>query len=293
MTWFAFATASALLSAAAALLQKKVLFRLTPLEFSFILSAVILLFSLFVPVTTDTFSVPAASMVILLLKSVLGGIAFLCVMHALQKNQISSALPLLGITPAAAALLSLPVLGESLRPWEWIGVGLMMAGSYTLELRPNQSLLRPFRHIASTRSYYYIYAAVALFAVSSVADRLLLSGYRIAPPVVLFYQHVVYCAIFGAQLLLRRRSLRAVFSGGKEYLVPIACIALITLAYRYTQLEATRLASVALVLAVKRTSILYATVAGGLLFKDERITIKTVAGILIVASGFIILREIG
>jgi drug/metabolite transporter (DMT)-like permease len=293
MTWFALATCSAVLSAAAALIQKKILFRLSALEFSFLVSAVILVFSLFVPFTADVLSVPATTLLILIGKSVLGGMAFLCVMMALQRNQISSALPLLGITPGAAALLSVLLLGESLRPWEWAGMGLMMAGTYALEVRPHQKLLQPLRNIVATKNYYYIYAAVALFAISSVADRMLLSGYKVPPAVVLFYQHIVYCTIFGLQLFFRKHSFATVLEKGKASFPLILTVALITIAYRFTQLEATKLAPVALVLAVKRTSILYATLVGGILYSDERISVKVIAGILIVASGFIILREIG
>jgi hypothetical protein len=53
MNWIALATISALLSAAAAVAQKRVLSRATALEFSFLVSLVVLAFSLFVPATTD------------------------------------------------------------------------------------------------------------------------------------------------------------------------------------------------------------------------------------------------
>ena len=49
MNWIAFATISALLSAAAAVSQKRILFRLPALEFSFLVSVAILALSMFVP----------------------------------------------------------------------------------------------------------------------------------------------------------------------------------------------------------------------------------------------------
>jgi uncharacterized membrane protein len=293
MIWFAFATCSALLSAASAVVQKKILFRLTALEFSFLVSAVILAFSLFIPFTVDVASIPASTMMILIGKSILGGMAFLLVMMSLEHNQISSALPLLGITPGVAALLALMLLGESLRPLEWAGIGLMMAGTYTLEIRPGQTITQPFKSIFTNRKFYFIYGAVGLFAVSSVADRMLVSGYRIDPLVVLFYQHIVYCTVFGLQLLLRKNSLATLFEKGRSQLYFILTAALLTVAYRFTQLEATKLAPVALVLAVKRTSILYATFFGGKLYSDDRLSVKLLAGLLIVVSGFIILRNVG
>jgi uncharacterized membrane protein len=293
MIWFALGTCSAVLSAASAIIQKKILFRLTALEFSFLVSAIILAVSLLVPFSVDVASIPSSALMILTGKSILGGMAFLLVMMSLQHNQISSALPLLGITPGVTALLALMLLGESLRPWEWVGIGLMMAGTYTLEIRPDQKIFQPFKVIFTNKNFYYIYGAVGLFAVSSVADRMLVSGYRIDPLVVLFYQHIVYCTLFGLQLLLRKYSFSTLLIKGKGQFSFMLAAALLTIGYRFTQLEATKLAPVALVLAVKRTSILYATFFGGKLFSDDRLREKLLGALLIVVSGFIILRNVG
>jgi uncharacterized membrane protein len=293
MIWFVLAICSALLSASSAVIQKKILFRLTALEFSFLVSAIILAVSLFVPFSVDVASIPSSALMILIGKSILGGMAFLLVMMSLEHNQISSALPLLGITPGVTALLSLMLLGESLRPWEWVGIGLMMAGAYTLEIRPRQRIIQPFKVIFINRNFYFIYGAVGLFAVSSVADRMLVSGYRIDPLVVLFYQHIVYCTLFGLQLLLRKYSFSTLLIKGKGQFSFMLAAALLTIGYRFTQLEATKLAPVALVLAVKRTSILYATFFGGKLFSEDRLREKLLGALLIVVSGFIILRNVG
>ena len=134
---------------------------------------------------------------------------------------------------------------------------------------------------------------MGLFAVSSVADRMLVSSYKTDPLVVLFYQHVVYCALFGFQLLLRKGSFSTLLEKGKGQFPLVVAVALLTVAYRFTQLQATKLAPVALVLAVKRTSILYATFFGGRMFSDDRLREKLLGALLIVISGFIILRNVG
>ena len=293
MIWFVFGTCSAVLSAASAIIQKKILFRLTALEFSFLVSAAILIVSLFVPLSVDVSSIPSSVLMILMAKSILGGTAFLLVMMSLEHNQISSALPMLGLTPGVTALFALVLLGESLQPAEWAGIGLMMAGTYTLEMRPGRNVFQPFASIFGNKNFYFIYGAVGLFAVSSVADRLLVSSYKVDPLVVLFYQHIVYCALFGIQLLLRRFSFSTLVRKGKGQLPFILIAALLTIGYRFTQLEATKLAPVALVLAVKRTSILYATFFGGRMFSDDRLSAKLLAGVMIVAAGFMILRNVG
>jgi drug/metabolite transporter (DMT)-like permease len=292
MNWFLLASCSAILSATAAIIQKKVLFRLNALEFSFLVSSVILIFSLFVPFSVDVTSISSTTLIILIGKSILGGFAFLLVMMSLEHNQISSALPLLGTTPAVTALLALPILGESLQHWEWLGIGLMVAGTYMLEKRPAQKILQPFKDVIFSSNHCYIFGAVGLFAISSIADKLLLSGYKTDPLIILFYQHLIYCLIFGSLIFIRRISFKDLIHNGQNQLPLILMIALLTIAYRFTQLGATRLAPVAMVLAVKRTSILYASFFGGKLFSDDRLPQKLIGGALIIASGFIILRNV-
>jgi uncharacterized membrane protein len=293
MFWFTLATCSALLSAAAAIIQKKVLFRVNALKFSFLLSVIILIFSLFIPFSTDVTSLTPSTLMIIVGKSILGGAAFLFVMMSLEHNPISTALPILGMTPAVTALAALLIIGESLHNWEWLGIGMMVAGTYVLEKRPAQKIFQPIKEIFYSKDHYYMYCALGLFAVSSVFDKLLVSGYKTDPLVVLFYQHIVYCAMFGSLLLIRKQSFQAAVQKGTSQLPFIITVAFLTVAYRLTQLEATKFAPVALVLAVKRTSILYASFWGGKIFSDERLVQKLIAGALIVGAGFIILRNVG
>ncbi len=293
MYWFIIATISAVLSAAAAILQKKVLFKITALEFSFLVSVIILIFSLFIPFSTNIMSIPTSTLIIILFKSLLGGMAFLLVMMSLEHNQISVALPILGLTPAVTAIAALIMIGETLTGIEWIGIIMMIAGTYTLESKPHQNIFQPFKDIMATKNHYYMYGALALFAISSVFDKILMSGYKTEPLVVLFYQHIIYCSMFVVFLLLRRQSIQLVVRKGITLMPIIIIIALLTVAYRFTQLEATKLAPIALVLAVKRTSILYASFFGGKLFADERLSRKLIGSALIVGAGFLILRNVG
>ena len=293
MLWFMLATCSALLSAGSAILQKKILFRLNALEFSFILSLTVVILTVWIPFQTNVVSIPISSLMIIIGKSILGAGAFILVMLSLQHNQISSALPLLGLTPAAAAILSYVILGEELHHTEWIGIGLMMVGAYVLETKPHHTVPDQAKTEHQSQKYYFIYGAVILFAVSSVYDRNLVGTLNVDPLAVLFYQHIVYTVLFFSAIMLRGAGIRSVLQLNSHLFALIVIVALLTMAYRYTQLEATMLAPVALVLAVKRTSSLYATFFGGKFFSESRIGVKLVGAMLIVAAGFLILRNAG
>jgi drug/metabolite transporter (DMT)-like permease len=292
VNWFIIASFSAVLSAAAAISQKKVLLQLNAFEFSFLSSGAIILFSLFVPFFYNVTPFHSSTLLIIVGKSILGGIAFLFVMMSLERNPISTALPVLGLTPAITALVSMVMIGEGLDGWEWLGIVLMMTGVYILEIRPAQHVLQPFKEILRSKSYYYLYAALGLFAMSSVYDKLLVGKYQTDPWVVLFYQHIIYFILFTTFLFFRKSPILKVVHSGKKHILLIILIALLTIAYRFTQLEATKLAPVALVLAVKRTSILYASFFGGKFFSDERLLQKIVGAACIVGAGFLILRNV-
>jgi drug/metabolite transporter (DMT)-like permease len=293
MVWFVLASSSAVLSAAAAIIQKKVLLRSHALEFSFVLSLFIMALSLYIPLSMDISGVPVWTLMFIFAKGIVGGLAFLCVMTALERDQISSVLPLLGLTPAVTALVSFLAAGEALKDWEWLGVGLVVAGTYLLERRPTGDGFVNRWSFRLTPSHYYIGAALVLFALSSTADKMLVSGYKTDPQVVLIYQHAAYCLTFGVLLWIRKVPMKVVIRKGRDQWPYLVAIAILTIGYRLTQLEATKDAPVALVLAVKRTSILYASVLGGKLFSEERLGVKLAGAVLIVASGFVILRNVG
>jgi drug/metabolite transporter (DMT)-like permease len=71
----------------------------------------------------------------------------------------------------------------------------------------------------------------------------------------------------------------------------ILLISILTIGYRYTQIVSISLASVALTLAVKRTSVLWATVIGGKIFKDTNLLKKTIAVLFILLGAILILRD--
>jgi drug/metabolite transporter (DMT)-like permease len=293
MLWFLLATISALLSATAAVLQKKSLMQTKALPFAFVLSFFIMLLSAAFLTGVDVLAVPPGVLALLLAKSLIGGAAFLCVMMSLEDGQISRVLPLLGLTPAVTAVLSFAVAGETMAGLEWLGLGVMMVGLYLLEWTPERGETWKERARSILTERRLILIALMLFAVSSVADRMLVSTHKTDPRLVLVYQHVVFCLLFGMMLITRKVPVSDVVRQARTQLPLFLVIAVITIAYRYAQLEATRLAPVALVLAVKRTSIFYASLFGGRLFADDRLRVRLVGAALIVAAGFIILRNVG
>ncbi len=290
MTWFYLALISAVFSALAAISEKKVLFRLDALDFSFFVSIITLIFS--IPFFFDaplslSLSTP---LIILFIKAILSALAFLCVMLAIKNLDLSEALPLLALSPGLVAILGILLIQDTLVINEWIGLSLMLIGTYILELRKDyQSIFDPFKSLMRFNKYKYVFFALFLFAITSLIDRMLLKDFKLPPYTFMAYQQLFFAMIFSTMILLRKIKIAEIFKSlNKNIIFLIVLISIFTVIYRYTQIEATKLAAVALVLSVKRLSVLMAIIIGGKLFKESNILRRALATVIIL-GGLIIL----
>ena len=292
MTWFFIALISSFLSAFAAITQKKVLFNRTPLEFSFILAIVNLVFSIPFFFFIDYQTVNPTNISILVLKSIIGVGAFLSVMTALKNLQISNALPLLALTPGFVALFAFIFLGENLKTTELVGLISLVIGTYILESKDLKETLFPLKVFVKSKYHRYILAALLLFTASSILDKLLMIKLNLTPVSLTAFQHLFFALLFTLIFILSgSHKTNASISLKKNDLGWIALISIMTIGYRFTQVLAISLASVALTLAIKRTSVLWATLIGGRIFKDTNLIQKTVAVLFILAGAILILRD--
>jgi len=216
MNWFIIALISSFFSAFAAIAQKKVLFNRSPLEFSFLLAIVNLVFSLPFFFAVDYTTINLSNLSILFVKSLIGVAAFLCVMTALKNLQISNALPLLALTPGFVAIFAFFLLGESLKATEIIGLLSLITGTYILESKNLGEILFPLRVFFRSKYHRYVLAALLLFTASSimaVSDSPLL---RMASSISInpfsFIENIFIFAIF----------YRRIMSGARLFYFPIS-----------------------------------------------------------------------
>ena len=292
MTWFAIALLSAFLSAFAAITQKKVLFSLGALEFSFLLSLVNLVFSIPFFFFIDYGTINSFNLLVLFIKSVIGVGAFFCVMLSLKNLEISNALPLLALTPGFIAVFAFIFLGEALKTAEVVGLIILMLGTYILESGNSTKIIFPFSILLKSKYHRFVILALLLFTASSILDKLLLIKLNLSPISLTAFQHIYFAIMFSIIFFVFRKKTEPLPSiTNKINLGWIALISVLTIGYRYTQVVAIGLASVALVLAVKRTSVFWATIIGGKIFSDKDLLKRSIAAVLILVGAILILRE--
>jgi drug/metabolite transporter (DMT)-like permease len=271
--------------------QKKILSGTGVFEFSLIVSVFGLIFSLPFFTAISYESLTAASVLILYLKSVLGTFAFLCVMLVIKNFEISKALPLMVLTPGLVAVFAFLFLSDSLSYKEVSGIILLMAGTYILEVSDRRNIFNSFTIVFKSQHYYYIIFALILFTASAVLDRLLLTDYKFPPESFMAFQQLFFAANFLIIFLIKRKGyqFKRIFTD-KNILLWIIIVAILTVGYRYTQIEATKIAPVALVLSVKRISVFFSSVAGGKIFREKNIIVRAAAAAVMIAGTLFLLN---
>lgn len=291
MEWFILAFFSAIFSATASILEKKNLFSLDALQFSFILALLNMIFSLPFFIGVDFTTLSSISLAVLYFKTILGALAFLCVMLAIKNMEISGSLPLLVLTPGFVAVFAFILIGEALSIYEISGMFLLLAGTYILEAKPRFDVFYPFKVFYKSRFHHYIIFALLLFTVTSILDKVLLINYQLEPHTFLGFQQLFLAINFFIIVLFTKKNpVKLIKSVDSELIVWIIFASILTVGYRYTQIEAVKIAPVALVLSIKRTSVFFAAVGGGRIFNEHKLIKKALATAIMLAGAIFVIN---
>jgi drug/metabolite transporter (DMT)-like permease len=220
----------------------------------------------------------------------LQALAFWCVMLSLKNLEISSALPLLALTPGFVAIFAFVFIGEKLTTTQTLGLTMLLFGSYFIEMKSIKNAIEPFRVFFKTKKYIYVAAALAFFTVSTILDKYLLKDQKMETSSFMVLQHFFFLVDFFILMLITKSSFSLPKKPDFKYVALLVLLtAFITIGYRYTQIIAFTLAPVALVIAVKRISVFFASVAGGKIFNEGGLLKKGLAALVIVGGTLLML----
>lgn len=287
MEAYTFALISAILSAFAAILEKKILFKEKALTLTLTLGIFNMFLAFFFFFGVDFTKISLMSLSILFIKSLINSIAFLCVIYSLKNLELSEALPLLVLTPGFVAIIAFLFLGEILAFLEIIGLILLLIGVYIHGLEEKQSIFQPFKIFFSAKRKYILFA-LTLFTLSSIMDKILIS--KFSPEAYMLIQHIFFAFIFLAVFLYsgsKSESLKNTIKFSGWF---ILILAVITILYRYAEIIAIKnSSSVALVIAIKRISIFFAVLIGGKLFNEGNLVRRIIATIFLIVGAILII----
>ncbi len=291
MQWALFALISAAFSAAASIYEKKTLYAEGALEFSASLALVNLALSLPFAWFIDFGAIGALPLAVLFFKSVLGAMAFLLVMKGLRDLEISAALPLLVLTPGIVALASFILLGERLSGYEVTGMVLLLAGTYALQAGGVRGMAAPLSALRTSRGHRFILGALGIFSATAVLDKVLLGKLALPPVAFMWFEHLNFALAFTAAYFLSGRTKREMGVVFRRSGALLLTIGVCTIIYRFAQILAVKYGSVALVLSIKRTSVFFAIVIGGRLFRDHNLLSRSIATAVMTAGAILVVMK--
>ena len=205
-------------------------------------------------------------------------------MRAIRESPLSLTLPYLALTPVLVTLTGYAVLGESVSALGVLGVVLVVAGAWLLNL--DHALrggpgawLAPFRAVLHEPGSRLMVAVAALYSLTSVMGK---GAMQYATPTSFgaFYFVVLGVATLVVFRVSGRVRLPVLWRRPRAHLMVAAMMAVMII----THFLALERVEVAYMIAVKRTSLLFGIAFGALWFAEERIRQRLAAGAMMLAG---------
>ena len=204
--------------------------------------------------------------------------------RALKVSPLSLTMPFLALTPVFLIGISYVILGEKVSLYGGIGILLMAAGAYMLNMhKAEQSMLEPFKAILREKGSVMMIIVAFIFSMTSSLGKMAIEH---SSPVFFgsFYFIMITILFTPIAMHKNRGGLKIV----KKDILPLSSIG-ITYAMMITfHMLAMSMVNVAYMISVKRTSLLFSILFGYLLFREERIAEKAAGGIIMFA-GFVMI----
>jgi drug/metabolite transporter (DMT)-like permease len=212
-------------------------------------------------------------------------IALLLYIKALRISPLSLTLPFLALTPVLLIFLSYFILGEEVSIRGAIGILLLAAGSYTLNLHEmRKGILSPFRAIGREKGSVLMIIVAIIYSITSSLGKMaiehsspLFFGATYFVALTLFFSPIALLAGREKKTFVKEGQYKRLFFPGLFYSVMIV-----------THMTALSLTKVAYMISLKRTSLIMGVIYGYLLFRDRNIR-ERLAGAILMFTGFVLI----
>jgi drug/metabolite transporter (DMT)-like permease len=232
----------------------------------------------------------------LLVSGVINAAAALLIARAVHRSDLSLVAPLKSLTPLFMLATAPLLIGEYASPLGIAGVVVIVAGAYLLSEPEGVGVFAPYRALLSDRGAREMLIVAVIFSVSAVVDKVGVrasGAFTWAAALNVF----VAAAVAPAALLRARRRARDDAAGPAAGAVALprrdlAGAAVVTAVALAAQMTAITMTAAAYVIAVKRTSVFFAVLAGGVYFRESG-TRRRALGAAIMFAGFALVTVAG
>lgn len=206
-------------------------------------------------------------------------------MKGIRLSPLSLTIPFLSFTPVFIMLTGYILLGEKISENGALGITLVFLGSYCINLPSvKEGFLAPIKAIKKEKGSFLLLQVALIYSITSVLGK---KGILLSNPLwfASFYFSILGIAsTLGMKILYRIKLCEFVKTNFK----PILLIGLTQALMCYFHMIALSKIQTAYMIALKRTSILFAVILGYLMFKESYILVRLFAVILMLFGIFII-----
>jgi drug/metabolite transporter (DMT)-like permease len=285
MTWFSFAFLTALFVAVHDTWVKKWFSHLTayemfvfPLFYSLPLIAISLLF-ISVPPLDRVFYIT------FLISLPLNAVPFFMYIKAIKISPLSLTVPYLAFTPVFMIGTGFLMLNEMPDIWGIAGISAVCIGSYVLNIDPqSRSFIDPFRAVFRETGSWMMVIVSFIFSISAVLGKL-----AILHSSVLFFQMsffaVLNLLIIIIFLVIRKIRLKTFVEQPVKGMVAGVLLYCHILFHGY----GISMTKAAYMISVKRLSIVFGVISGGLVFHEENFLMRFLGAMLMFSGAVVIL----
>jgi len=214
----------------------------------------------------------------------INAVAFVLYMKAIKISPLSLTIPYLAFTPAFMIISGSLILGEMPNHWGILGIAVTCAGGYVLNLDGSRGhVLDPLAAVFRETGSWIMLIVAFLFSFAAVIGKL---GIQHSSP--MFFT-VSFFLIFGVVmicLLLSAGQVRPVLF--KDHIPKGMVVGGILFLHAVLHGFAISMAKAAYMIAIKRLSILFSVLLGGILFNEASIRIRIIGAAMMVVGAAII-----
>ncbi|MDD3620341.1 MAG: DMT family transporter [Desulfobulbaceae bacterium] len=216
--------------------------------------------------------------------------AILLLVEAIRGSELSYALPFLGLTPVFTILTAWVLRGEVIGLVGVLGILLVFLGTMSIDAGslPDWAKLGG-RRIFRDRGVRLVVCVALIYSISSVYDK---SATLLSDPYTFVWYSAVIRAVALLLLFFGRRRLwgidNSVTTVRPAHILLFAFLGVTFIAEALFQMGALQTGPVAFVIAIKRLSILFTSLAGVLVFK-EAFSLARLSGAVLIVAGVTII----
>lgn len=204
--------------------------------------------------------------------------ALVLYVKAIRVSPLSLSVPFMALSPLFILFFAFIFLGETPSATGLAGIGLIVTGAYLLNASAGkEGALGPIRAAIREKGAVLMAIVSLIYAVTSTLGKVAVEH---SSPVFFGFFYPFILTMIMTVYLASRGKLALVFSRPRKFVLIGLCTSIMII----THFLAISLAQVALVISVKRTSLIWSVLYGALLFKETNIR-ERLLGSAVMAAG--------